>query len=225
MINALASLLLPIPSLRWLASLSFPNQIKETCGGGQGKKLNAGAWKEKDMWVSLGVLRGKNVEGAGRYGMDRYRALVIPGFLVFSFPRRKSRDKRARFAPLPIPSLRWLASLSFPNQMKETCGGGQGKKLNAGAWKEKDMWVSLGVLREKNVEGAGRYGMDRYRALVIPGFLVFSFSRRKSRDKRARFAPLPIPSLRWLASLFFPNQMNDTCLQGPGKNGNSCAEG
>ncbi|WP_145331786.1 hypothetical protein [Paenibacillus xylanexedens] len=118
MINALASLLLPIPSLRWLASLSFPNQMKETCGGGQGKKLNAGAWKEKDMWVSLGVLRGKNVEGAGRYGMDRYRALVIPGFLVFSFPRRKSRDKRARFAPFTdsFPPLACLPLFSKPNE-------------------------------------------------------------------------------------------------------------
>ncbi|CAI6061448.1 hypothetical protein PAECIP112173_01804 [Paenibacillus sp. JJ-100] len=60
--------------------------------------------------------------------MDRYRSLVIPGFLILSFSRRKSRDKRARFAPLPIPSLRWSAALSFPNEMNQTCEWGQGKE-------------------------------------------------------------------------------------------------
>ncbi|CAI6061473.1 hypothetical protein PAECIP112173_01805 [Paenibacillus sp. JJ-100] len=49
--------------------------------------------------------------------MDRYRSLVIPGFLILSFSRRKSRDKRARFAPLPIPSLRCFVNLQY---MQET---------------------------------------------------------------------------------------------------------
>ncbi|MDP9699742.1 hypothetical protein J2T16_002643 [Paenibacillus intestini] len=41
MINALASLLLPIPSLRWLASLLFQTKWKKLAGVGQGDK----SWK------------------------------------------------------------------------------------------------------------------------------------------------------------------------------------
>ncbi|MBR2564029.1 MAG: hypothetical protein IKE29_05335 [Paenibacillus sp.] len=40
MINVHASLLLPIPSLRWSAALSFPKQMKETCGWWAGEKIN-----------------------------------------------------------------------------------------------------------------------------------------------------------------------------------------
>jgi len=67
------------------------------------------------------------MEGAGRSGMDRYQALVIPRFLVLSFSRRKSRDKRARFATLPIPSLRWLASLPFHIKEKNVEDAGRSR--------------------------------------------------------------------------------------------------
>ncbi|MBU5352467.1 hypothetical protein KQI74_09265 [Paenibacillus barcinonensis] len=72
--------------------------------------------------------RSKTTWGAGRCGMDRYRALVIPGFLVFSSSRRKSCDKRARFAPFTdsIPPL--ACPLFFPNEMQEICGRGQEEK-------------------------------------------------------------------------------------------------
>ncbi|SCY92250.1 hypothetical protein SAMN05720606_11266 [Paenibacillus polysaccharolyticus] len=90
------------------------------------------------------------MEGAGRSGMDRYRALVIPGFLVLSFSRRKSRDKRARFAPLPIPSLRWLASLLFQTKGKKLAGVGRGMNVcwcieekNIGAL-DAPGWIGIG---------------------------------------------------------------------------------
>ncbi|MGO4527583.1 hypothetical protein AB4Z30_00770 [Paenibacillus sp. 2TAF8] len=46
-INALASLLLPIPSLRWLASLLFQKKWKKLAGGEQGEGLKVGATKGK----------------------------------------------------------------------------------------------------------------------------------------------------------------------------------
>ncbi|WP_167433964.1 hypothetical protein [Paenibacillus silvae] len=55
MINALASLLLPIPSLRWLP-LAFPNDMKETCGqGAVGKSLKAVHGSEKSVDGALGA--------------------------------------------------------------------------------------------------------------------------------------------------------------------------
>ncbi|WP_366295112.1 hypothetical protein [Paenibacillus sp. AN1007] len=47
-INALASLLLPIPSLRWPASLVFQKKWKTLAGGGQGKRLEAYSWKQNN---------------------------------------------------------------------------------------------------------------------------------------------------------------------------------
>ncbi|WP_145413173.1 hypothetical protein [Paenibacillus xylanexedens] len=83
MINALASLLLPIPSLRWLAFLSFPNQMKETCGGGQGEK--AECWcMEGERHVAVvrrterkkrgrrWTLRDGSVSGAGYPRISRF---------------------------------------------------------------------------------------------------------------------------------------------------------
>jgi hypothetical protein len=58
--------------------------------------------------------------------MDRCRTLVIPGFLVLSFSRRKSRDKRARFAPFTdsIPPLA-CPLFFFQKRWKKFVGGGQ----------------------------------------------------------------------------------------------------
>ncbi|WP_251511085.1 hypothetical protein [Paenibacillus polysaccharolyticus] len=61
MINALASLLLPIPSLRWLASSFFQTKGKKLAGGGQGIKAGSLVVEEKSM------------EGGGRSRWDRLR--------------------------------------------------------------------------------------------------------------------------------------------------------
>ncbi|SCY92241.1 hypothetical protein SAMN05720606_11265 [Paenibacillus polysaccharolyticus] len=123
-INALASLLYRFLPSADLPPSFFQTKCKNLAGVGRGIKAGSLVVDEKSM------------EGAGRSGMDRYRALVIPGFLVLSFSRRKSRDKRARSAPLPIPSLRWPAPL-FSNEMEVTCGGRTGERLKAGALRGK----------------------------------------------------------------------------------------
>ncbi|MBU5352466.1 hypothetical protein KQI74_09260 [Paenibacillus barcinonensis] len=99
--------------------------MKETCGQGAGGK----SLKQTPGWETHGGLSGdSNDLGRWRFGMDRHRALVIPGFLVLSSSRRNSRDKRARFAPFTdsIPPL--ACPLFFPNEMQETCGRGQGER-------------------------------------------------------------------------------------------------
>nr|WP_222592172.1 hypothetical protein [Paenibacillus xylanexedens] len=60
-INALASLLLPIPSLRWLASLLFQTKCKNLAGVRRGIKAG-------DLFVDE-----KSVEGGGRSRWGRLR--------------------------------------------------------------------------------------------------------------------------------------------------------
>ncbi|WP_308723123.1 hypothetical protein [Paenibacillus polysaccharolyticus] len=70
-INALASLLLPIPSLRWLASLLFQTKCKNLAGVRRGIKAGSLVVDEKSMerhWT----LRDGSVSGAGYPRISRF---------------------------------------------------------------------------------------------------------------------------------------------------------
>jgi hypothetical protein len=123
--------------------------------------------------------------------MDRHRALVIPGFLVLSSSRRKSRDKRARFAPFTdsIPPL--AGPLFFPNEMQETCGqGARGKSLKAVRGSEKSVDGAL--------DAAGCIGIGRW---LSPDFLFSPLQGGNPVINALASLFLTIPSLRWPASL------------------------